>query len=184
MRIGVLALQGAFREHAQMLRRLGAEVVEVRLPPELEGLDGLVIPGGESTTIMRLAEIYGLDEAIRRYRGAIFGTCAGMIVLDRAHLGLADLEVDRNAYGRQVRSFEADVRLEDDEPPLRGVFIRAPRIGELGGGVEVLGTLDGEPVLVRDGRLLLAAFHPELTDDVRVHERFLELVEEEVGVRA
>ena len=184
MRIGVLALQGAFREHAQMLRRLGAEVVEVRLPPELEGLDGLVIPGGESTTIMRLAEIYGLDEAIRRYRGAIFGTCAGMIVLDRAHLGLADLEVDRNAYGRQVRSFEADVRLEDDEPPLRGVFIRAPRIHELGGELEVLGTLDGEPVLVRDGRLLLAAFHPELTDDVRVHERFLELVEEEVGVRA
>jgi 5'-phosphate synthase pdxT subunit len=184
MRIGVLALQGAFREHAQMLRRLGAEVVEVRLPPELEGLDGLVIPGGESTTIMRLAEIYGLDEAIRRYRGAIFGTCAGMIVLDRAHLGLADLEVDRNAYGRQVRSFEADVRLEDDEPPLRGVFIRAPRIRELGGELEVLGTLDGEPVLVRDGRLLLAAFHPELTDDVRVHERFLELVEEEVGVRA
>ena len=184
MRIGVLALQGAFREHAQMLRRLGAEVVEVRLPAELEGLDGLVIPGGESTTIMRLAEIYGLDEAIRRYRGAIFGTCAGMIVLDRAHLGLADLEVDRNAYGRQVRSFEADVRLEDDEPPLRGVFIRAPRIRELGSELEVLGTLDGEPVLVRDGRLLLAAFHPELTDDVRVHERFLELVEEEVGVRA
>jgi 5'-phosphate synthase pdxT subunit len=184
LRIGVLALQGAFREHVQMLRRLGAEVVEVRLPEELDGLDGLVIPGGESTTIMRLARIYGLDEAIRRYPGAILGTCAGMIVVDRAHLGLADLEVDRNAYGRQVRSFEADVELEDGEPPLRGVFIRAPRIRDAGDDVEVLGTLDGEPVLVRDGRLLLAAFHPELTDDVRVHERFLELVEEGASVGA
>jgi pyridoxal 5'-phosphate synthase pdxT subunit len=184
MKIGVLALQGAFREHAQMLRRLGAEVVEVRLPEELDGLDGLVIPGGESTSIMRLARIYGLDEAIRSYRGAILGTCAGMIVLDRGHLGLADVAVDRNAYGRQVRSFEADVELEDGEAPLRGVFIRAPRIRELGEDVDVLGTLDGEPVLVRDGRLLLAAFHPELTDDERVHRRFLDLVREEQSVRA
>ncbi|HEY4621507.1 MAG TPA: pyridoxal 5'-phosphate synthase glutaminase subunit PdxT [Gaiellaceae bacterium] len=177
LRIGVLALQGAFREHARALRRLGAEVVEVRLPEELDGLDGLVIPGGESTTIMRLARIYGLDEAIRRFPGAILGTCAGMIVLDREHLGLADLEVDRNAYGRQVWSFEADVELEGDELPLHGVFIRAPRARELGPGVEVLGELDGEPVLVRDDRLLLATFHPELTDDLRVHELFLELVE-------
>ena len=177
-RIGVLALQGAFREHARVLRRLGAEVVEVRLPEELDGLDGLVIPGGESTTIMRLARIYGLDEAIRRFRGAIFGTCAGMIVLDRGHLGLADLEVDRNAYGRQVWSFEADVELEGDELPLHGVFIRAPRAREFGPGVEVLGELDGEPVLVRDGRLLLATFHPELTDDLRVHELFLQMAEE------
>jgi pyridoxal 5'-phosphate synthase pdxT subunit len=184
VRIGVLALQGAFREHAQMLRRLGAEVVEVRQPEELEGLDGLVIPGGETTAIMRLARIYGLDEAIRRYPGAILGTCAGMILLDRAHLGLADLEVDRNAYGRQVRSFEADVQLEDGEPPLRGVFIRAPRIRELGGDVDVLGELDGEPVLVRDGRLLLASFHPELTDDPRVHQLFLDLVREEQRVGA
>src|SRR5687768_5977351 len=107
MRIGVLALQGGFREHAQMLRRLGADVREVRLPEELDGLDGLVVPGGESTTIMRLAAIYGLDGALRSYRGAILGTCAGMIVLDREHLGLADLEAERNAYGRQVRSFEA-----------------------------------------------------------------------------
>jgi 5'-phosphate synthase pdxT subunit len=176
--IGVLALQGAFREHARMLRRLGAEVVEVRLPEELEGLDGLVIPGGESTTIMRLAQIYGLDEAIRRYRGAILGTCAGMILLGRDHLGLADLEVERNAYGRQVRSFEADVELAGEDRPLRGVFIRAPRIREAGGDVEVLGKLDGEPVLVRDGRLLLASFHPELTDDLRVHELFLSMVRE------
>ncbi|MCS7006464.1 MAG: pyridoxal 5'-phosphate synthase glutaminase subunit PdxT [Thermoleophilia bacterium] len=175
-RIGVLALQGAFREHALVLRRLGAEVREVRLPAELQGLDGLVIPGGESTSILRLARSVGLDEAIRSFAGPVLGTCAGMIVLDRAHLGLADLRVERNAYGRQVASFEADVELEGEEP-LRGVFIRAPRIQELGAGVEVLGRLDGEPVLVRDGRLLLASFHPELTEDTRVHERFLALVE-------
>ena len=178
MRIGVLALQGAFREHARALRTLGADVVEVRLPEELEGLDGLVIPGGESTAIMRLAELYGIDDAIRTYGGAIFGTCAGMILLDRGHLGLADLEVDRNAFGRQVKSFEADVELVGDEIPLRGVFIRAPRIRSAGPEVEVLGELDGEPVLVRDGRLLLASFHPELTDDLRVHELFVKLVEE------
>jgi 5'-phosphate synthase pdxT subunit len=184
VRIGVLALQGAFREHAAALRSLGADVVEVRLPGELEGLDGLVIPGGESTTIMRLAELYRLDEAIRSYPGAVFGTCAGMIVLDREHLDLADLVVDRNAFGRQVKSFEADVELAADEIPLRGVFIRAPRIRELGEGVEVIGALDGEPVLVRDGRFLLASFHPELTDDLRVHELFMTMVEEASSVRA
>jgi 5'-phosphate synthase pdxT subunit len=178
----VLALQGAFREHVAALRKLGADVVEVRLPEELEGLDGLVIPGGESTTIVRLAELYGLEEAIRSYAGAIFGTCAGMIVLDREHWGLADLAVERNAFGRQVRSFEADVALAGDEIPLRGVFIRAPRIRETGRDVQVLGELDGEPVLVRDGRLLLASFHPELTDDLRVHELFLQLVEKESRV--
>jgi 5'-phosphate synthase pdxT subunit len=178
----VLALQGAFREHVAALRKLGADAVEVRLPEELEGLDGLVIPGGESTTIVRLAELYGLEEAIRSYAGAIFGTCAGMIVLDREHWGLADLAVERNAFGRQVRSFEADVALAGDEIPLRGVFIRAPRIRETGRDVQVLGELDGEPVLVRDGRLLLASFHPELTDDLRVHELFLELVEKESRV--
>ena len=184
LRIGVLALQGAFREHVRALRKLGADVVEVRLPHELDGLDGLVIPGGESTTIMNLARSYGLDEAIRRFRGALFGTCAGMIVLDRQHLALADLEVDRNAYGRQVRSFEADVSLAGDDLPLHGVFIRAPRVRELGAEVEVLGERDREPVLVRDGRVLLAAFHPELTDDLRVHELFLQMVEEEALVRA
>jgi pyridoxal 5'-phosphate synthase pdxT subunit len=178
LRIGVLALQGAFREHAAALGKLGAEVVEVRLPEELDRPDGLVVPGGESTTIMRLAELYGLDEAIRSYRGAVFGTCAGMIVLDREHLDLVDLVVDRNAFGRQVKSFEADVDLVGDEIPLRGVFIRAPRIRILGDGVEVVGTLDGEPVLVQDGRFLLASFHPELTDDLRVHELFLAMVEE------
>jgi 5'-phosphate synthase pdxT subunit len=183
-RIGVLALQGAFREHAVALRRLGAEAIEVRLPEDLDRLDGLVIPGGAWTTMMHLARLYGLDDAIRSYQGPILGTCAGMIVLDREHLGVADLEVDRNAYGRQVKSFEAEIELAGDVRPLRGVFIRAPRIRELGREVEVLGELHGEPVLVREGRILLASFHPELTDDPRVHELFLEIVAEGAGVRS
>ena len=184
MKIGVLALQGNFREHAAMLRGLGEEVVEVRLPEQLAGLDGLVIPGGESTTMMRLMRLYGLDEAIRRFAAPVFGTCAGMIVLDREHLGLADLVVDRNGYGRQVASFEADLELEGDAEPLRGVFIRAPRVIEAGPEVEVLASHDGSPVLLRQGRFLVASFHPELTGDTRVHERFLELIREESGVRA
>ncbi len=176
MKIGVLALQGNFREHAAVLRRLGAEVVEVRLPEELEGLDGLVIPGGESTAITRLMRLYGLEEAIRRFRGAVFGTCAGMILLDRNHLGVVDLEVERNGYGRQIASFEADLELAGETEPLRGVFIRAPRIRTRGPGIEVLAENDGEPVLLRQGRVLVASFHPELTDDPRVHERFLAMV--------
>jgi pyridoxal 5'-phosphate synthase pdxT subunit len=180
--IGVLAVQGNFREHAAMLRRLGANVVEVRKPEELAGLDGLVIPGGESTAIMRLIRLYGLEDAIRRFSEPVFGTCAGLILLDREHLDLVDLAVDRNAYGRQVASFETDVDLADDDRPLRGVFIRAPRIRETGPQVEVLAELDGEPVLVRQGRFLAATFHPELTDDTRVHERFLELVREKEPV--
>jgi 5'-phosphate synthase pdxT subunit len=183
-RIGVLAVQGNFREHVQMLRSLGAEAVEVRKPEELEGLDGLVVPGGESTTFMRLMRLYGLDEALRRFSGPVLGTCAGMIVLDREHLGLVDIVVDRNAYGRQVASFEADFELAGEEEPLRGVFIRAPRVRETGRDVDVLAELGGEPVLLRDGRFIVASFHPELTDDTRVHERFLELVREESGVRA
>ena len=184
MKIGVLAVQGNFREHASMLRRLGAEPVEVRKPEQLEELDGLVIPGGESTAIARLVRLYGLEEAIRRFERPLFGTCAGMILLDRRHLGLLDLEVSRNAYGRQVASFEADLELAGEEEPLRGIFIRAPRVAEVGPEVEVLAELDGEPVLLREGRVLVAAFHPELTADTRVHERFLELVREESGVRA
>ncbi len=175
-RIGVLALQGAFREHVRVLRAAGAEVVEVRLPGQLEGLDGLVIPGGESTTILKLASLYGLDTAIREFPGPIFGTCAGMILLDRAHLGLIDLVVERNAYGRQVASFEADLELAGDERPFRGVFIRAPRVRDVGDGVQVLAELDGEPVLLRNANVLVASFHPELTQDPRIHERFLELV--------
>jgi pyridoxal 5'-phosphate synthase pdxT subunit len=183
-RIGVLALQGAFREHVRALRSLGAEVVEVRLPADLDGLDGLVIPGGESTTITLLAESFGLDSALRTFDRPVFGTCAGTIVLDREHFQLADVEVERNAYGRQVKSFEADVELRGDAVPLRGVFIRAPRIRSVGPSVEVLGELDGEPVLVRDRRFLLATFHPELTEDLRVHDLFLEMVGEEQRVRA
>jgi 5'-phosphate synthase pdxT subunit len=184
MRIGVLAVQGNFREHAAVLRRLGVDAVEVRKPGQLEGLDGLIIPGGESTTFMRLMRLYGLEEAVAAFERPVFGTCAGMIVLDRAHLGLVDIEVDRNAYGRQVASFEADLELDGEAEPLRGVFIRAPRVRDLGDGVEVLAELDGEPVLVRDDRFLVASFHPELTEDTRVHERFLDLVREESHVRA
>jgi 5'-phosphate synthase pdxT subunit len=184
MRIGVLSVQGNFREHAAMLRRLGADVVEVRLPEELDRLDGLVIPGGESTAIMRLIRLYGLEEAIRTYPGPVFGTCAGMILLDQAHLGLVDVEVERNGYGRQLASFEADLELGDGGDLLRGVFIRAPRVTETGPGVEVLASHDGTPVLLRQGRFLVASFHPELTADTRVHEKFLELVREESGVRA
>ena len=184
MRIGVLAVQGNFREHIAMLRRLGADVVEVRKPEQLEGLDGLVVPGGESTTFMRLMRLYGLDEAIRRFDRPVLGTCAGMIVLDRDHLGLVDIDVDRNAYGRQVASFEADLRIAGEDEPLRGVFIRAPRVRSTGRDVEVLADRDGEPVLVRDGRVLVASFHPELTQDTRVHELFLEQVREGMSVRA
>jgi pyridoxal 5'-phosphate synthase pdxT subunit len=183
LRIGVLAVQGNFREHATVLRRLGAEPVEVRLPEQLDGLDGLIIPGGESTAITRLMRLYGLDEALRRFEEPIFGTCAGMILLDRDHLGLADFRVERNAFGRQVRSFEADLDIGGSEP-LRGVFIRAPWIEEAGPGVEVLADVDGHPVLAREGRILVAAFHPELTDDTRIHELFLSVVREGTRVRA
>jgi 5'-phosphate synthase pdxT subunit len=191
LRIGVLAVQGNFREHAAVLRRLGAEPVEVRLPEQLEGLDGLILPGGESTAITRLMRLYGLDEALRSFEAPVFGTCAGMIVLDRDHLGLADFRVQRNAFGRQVRSFEADLdicatrpSLRDCEKPVRGIFIRAPWIDDAGPGVEVLAEVDGHPVLARQGRVLVAAFHPELTDDTRIHELFLNLVREASSVRA
>ena len=182
LRIGVLALQGNFREHAAVLERLGANVVEVRKPEQLDGLDGLVVPGGESTAMRRLMRIYGLEEPLGSFPGPLFGTCAGMILFDRRHLDLMDVEVERNAYGRQVASFEEDVELDGEEKPLRGVFIRAPRL-EAGPDVEVLGRLRGEPVLVRQGRVLAASFHPELTDDTRVHERFLAMVREEAHVR-
>jgi 5'-phosphate synthase pdxT subunit len=184
MKIGILAVQGDFREHAATLRQLGAEAVEVRKPEQLEELDGLVIPGGESTAIMRLVRIYGLEEGLRRFGRPVFGTCAGMILLDREHLGLVDVLVRRNAYGRQVASFETDLELGDEGGKVRGVFIRAPKVEEVGHNVEVLAELDGEPVLLRDGRFLVASFHPELTDDTRVHELFLDLVREEQRVGA
>jgi pyridoxal 5'-phosphate synthase pdxT subunit len=182
MRVGILAVQGDFREHAAMLRRLGVEPIEVRKPEQLADVDGLVIPGGESTAITRLIRIYGLEEALRRFDRPIFGTCAGMILLDRDHLGLVDMGVLRNAFGRQVASFEADLSLPGDNQPLRGVFIRAPRVADIGADVEVLAELDGEPVLLRDGRYLVASFHPELTGDTRVHELFVEMVREREAV--
>jgi 5'-phosphate synthase pdxT subunit len=183
MKIGVLALQGNFREHVAMLRRLGADAVEVRKPEQLVGLDGLVVPGGESTTFMRLMRLYGLEDAIRGFQQPVFGTCAGLIVLDREHLGLVDVEVERNAYGRQVFSFEADLDLSGEDKPLRGVFIRAPRVEATGDDVDVLAEHEGKPVLLRQGRFLLATFHPELTDDTRVHELFLDAVREASLVR-
>jgi len=185
MRIGVLALQGNFREHIATLAGLGVEAVEVRKPEQLEGLDGLVVPGGESTAIGRLIGLYSFEESLRKFPGAMFGTCAGMILMGRdGLLGQVDIGVARNAYGRQVASFEADFLLEDEERPLRGVFIRAPRVTDVGEGVEVLAELDGDPVLLRQGRFLVASFHPELTDDTRVHKRFLDLVREETHVGA
>ena len=185
MRIGVLALQGNFREHIATLAGLGVEAVEVRKPEHLEGLDGLVVPGGESTAIGRLIGLYSFEEPLRKFPGAMFGTCAGMILMGRDGLiGQVDIVVDRNAYGRQVASIEAKFTLKDEERPLRGVFIRAPRVSDVGEGVEVLAELDGDPVLLRQGRFLVASFHPELTDDTRVHQRFLDVVREETNVGA
>src|SRR5581483_6883154 len=153
-------------------------------PEQLDGLDGLIVPGGESTAITRLMRLYGLDEAVRSFEAPIFGTCAGMIVLDRDHLGLGDYRTERNAFGRQVKSFEADLDIGDGDESFRAVFIRAPWLAEPGPDVEVLAEVDGHAVLAREGRLLVAAFHPELTDDSRVHERFLNIVREEKSVRA
>jgi 5'-phosphate synthase pdxT subunit len=133
---------------------------------------------------MRLMHLYGLDEALQRFEGPVFGTCAGMIVLSRSHLGLVDIEVRRNAFGRQVASFERDLDVAGEDEPVRAVFIRAPWIEDAGPEVEVLAEVDGHPVLAREGRFLVAAFHPELTDDTRVHERFLELIREESHVGA
>jgi 5'-phosphate synthase pdxT subunit len=177
-------VQGNFREHALVLRRLGAEPVEVRLPEHLDGLDGLILPGGESTAITRLMALYDLDDALREFAAPIFGTCAGMIVLDRDHLRLVDISTRRNAFGRQVHSFEADLDIGHGDEPVRAVFIRAPWIEDAGPGVEVLAEVDGHPVLARQGRILVAAFHPELTDDTRIHELFLNQVREATSVRA
>jgi 5'-phosphate synthase pdxT subunit len=172
--IGVLALQGGFAAHGRMLRELGADVREVRTPAELDGLDGLVIPGGESTTMTLGIEREGLAEPLRSFGKPVFGTCAGLIMLDRAHLAMMDIEAERNAFGRQVRSFEADLEIAGlDGPPLRAVFIRAPWIAAHGADVEVLAEVDGHAVAARQGSMLAVAFHPELGGDTRLHERFL-----------
>ena len=174
--VGVLALQGDFEAHARLLRSLGAEPREVRVPGELDGLDGLIIPGGESTVMTLGIEREGLADPLRELHGAgvpILGTCAGLIMLDRDHLGLVDIGVRRNAFGRQVASFESDLPVAGEDEPVRAVFIRAPWVEEVGPEVEVLAQVDGHPVAVRQGRLLAVAFHPELSGDARVHELLL-----------
>lgn len=177
LRVGVLAIQGGFEAHLAMLRELGAAVSEVRVPADLADLDGLVIPGGESTTIVKGIERAGLRQAIRTHHaegGSIFGTCAGMIVCDQDRLGLLEVTTERNAYGRQLQSFEADVRIDGiGEEPMRAVFIRAPRVERHGPEVEVLATYDEHPVAVREGNVLACAFHPELSDDSRLHALFM-----------
>jgi pyridoxal 5'-phosphate synthase pdxT subunit len=179
LRVGVLASQGDFAAHARMLRSLGATAVEVRAPEHFEDLDALVLPGGESTTITKAIERDRLESAIRTHAEAgrpILGTCAGMIVCDRDHLGLMDAVARRNAFGRQLASFEADLVVEGLGPePLRAVFIRAPWIESHGPGVEVLASVEEHPVAVRDGSILAVAFHPELTDDSRVHALLMAL---------
>jgi 5'-phosphate synthase pdxT subunit len=185
-RIGVLALQGAFREHILALKRLGAEAVPLRSPEELDDLDGVVLPGGESTTMDKLLRKFELQQPLKRRIGEgmpVLATCAGLILLaDEVRDGLPDQEsmhllpvtVRRNAYGRQPESFEADVDVEGLEEPFRGVFIRAPLVEEVGAGVEVLGSVEGRPVAIRSGHILGLTFHPELTGDDRLHEIFID----------
>jgi 5'-phosphate synthase pdxT subunit len=178
--IGVLALQGGFEAHERMLRGLGAQTVDVRVPADLEGLDGLVIPGGESTTMTLGVEREGLAEPLRAFAESgrpVLGSCAGLIMLDRDHLGLMDMRAERNAFGRQVHSFEADVELDGlDGGPIRGIFIRAPWIVEQGAAVQILGRVDGRAVAARQGAMLAVAFHAELGEDDRLHAMFLGLV--------
>jgi 5'-phosphate synthase pdxT subunit len=175
--VGVLALQGDFEAHAKLLRELGAEPRAVRTPEGLDGLDALVIPGGESTVMTLGIEREGLAEPLRELARAgtpILGTCAGLIMLDRDHLGVMDIAARRNAFGRQIHSFEADVEVAGLEGgPVRAVFIRAPWIEEYGPGVEVLATVDGHPVAAREGKMIVAAFHPELSGERRLHELLL-----------
>jgi len=187
LRVGVLAIQGDFAAHSRMLRELGASATEVREPAQLGDLDGLVIPGGESTTISMGMQAAGLDDAVRTHHAAglpILGTCAGMIVCDEAHLGLIDASARRNAFGRQRQSFEAELEVAGiGSDPLRAVFIRAPWIERHGDGVEVLAEWDGHPVVAREGRVLVCAFHPELTDDARIHAMFMAMATEAASQR-
>jgi len=189
MRIGVLALQGDYEKHLDVLRRLGVEAVLVRTAEEVRALDGLIIPGGESSTVGKLMRRYGIDEAIveRVNEGmAVFGTCTGLILMateiegsDQPRLGLLDITVRRNAFGRQVDSFETDIGIPElGSEPLRAVFIRAPFVTEVRNGVKSLAYIDGRPVLATRGKLLACAFHPELTDDTRLHQYFLKLVKD------
>jgi pyridoxal 5'-phosphate synthase pdxT subunit len=192
-RIGVLAIQGDYAAHAEALSESGAEPVEVRRPDQLAGLDGLILPGGESTTILRFLEKHRFFELLQQYCGAhpVFGTCAGTILLARKvlnpaqrSLGLLDAVVERNAYGRQIDSAILKVKTELPGGPLEMVFIRAPRIVETGAGVQVLARRDGSPALVRQGAIMAATFHPELSNDRRVHKLFVQIVTESAATRA
>jgi len=181
--IGVLALQGDFAAHRVVLERLGAEVREVRVPADLDGLQGLVMPGGESTTMTLGIAREGLGDPLRAFAATgapVFGTCAGLIMLDREHLGIMDTVAERNAFGRQIRSFEEDLDLAPLVPgdPVRAVFIRAPWIAEHGDDVEVLAAVDGHPVAARQGNCLVISFHPELSGDDRLHAAFVASVRE------
>ncbi len=177
--VGVLALQGGFEAHAKILAQLAASAREVRVPAGLEGLDALIMPGGESTVMTLGIEREGLAEPLRELVRAgtpVLGTCAGMIMLDREHLGLLDLRVRRNAFGRQLRSFETEVELDCIKGgPVHAVFIRAPWVEEHGDGVEVLARVDGHPVAVRQGNMLAVAFHPELSGEARLHALLLRM---------
>ena len=184
--VGVLALQGGFDAHLRMLRDLGADVREVRTVADLDGLDGLVLPGGESTTMTLGIEREGLAEPLGelvRSGAPVLGTCAGLIMLDREHLGLMDITARRNAFGRQIRSFEADLEFPDLDEPVHAVFIRAPWIAEHGSGVEILAEVDGHPIAAREGDVTVVAFHPELSGERRLHEQFLERVRARVATR-
>ena len=185
--IGVLALQGGFQAHERMLHRLQARTRQVRVRGDLEGLDGLVLPGGESTTMTLGIVREGLAEPLSRLAASdapILGSCAGLILLDREHLGLMDIRAERNAFGRQIRSFEADVEVRGLQGgPVRGIFIRAPWINEHGPAVEILGELDGHPVAARQGRMLAVSFHSELGEDDRLHRLFLEWVRDSSSSR-
>ncbi len=182
LRVGILASQGGFAAHARMLTELGADAREVRTAGEIAELDALVIPGGESTTIAKAIDRDGLAEPIREHHAArkpILGTCAGMILCGREHLGLIDVSVRRNAFGRQLASFEADLQIEGIGPePLRAVFIRAPWVEERGNGVEVLAEVEGHPVVIREKSVLACAFHPELTEDPRLHALLMAMASE------
>jgi 5'-phosphate synthase pdxT subunit len=184
--VGVLALQGGFDAHLRMLRDLGADVREVRTVADLEGLDGLVLPGGESTTMSLGIEREGLAEPLGelvRSGAPVLGTCAGLIMLDREHLGLMDISARRNAFGRQIRSFEADLEFPDLDAPVHAVFIRAPWIDDAGPDVQILAEVDGHPVAAREGAITVVAFHPELSGERRLHEQFLEHVRARLAAR-
>jgi 5'-phosphate synthase pdxT subunit len=186
VRVGILALQGDFEAHEKILQALGAEPVEVRLPPDIEGLDALIIPGGESTVMTLGIEREGLAAPLRELVASgkpVLGTCAGMIMLDRDHLGVLDIRTRRNAFGRQLHSFEADLELSGVEGgPVHAIFIRAPWVTEHGPEVQVLASVDDHPVAIRQGNLLALSFHPELTGETRFHALLLEMTDAEARI--